>query len=102
MNYNNFKTKCEALGKKYEVFVDAKYNDMSAWGLQDWFCASFEVDRFGGIAAIISFYEGNLWYESAEFGKRIFTSWEEMEEWLAYDIKQEAAARENVEMFNCD
>ena len=41
MNYNNFKTKCEALGKKYEVFVDTKYNDMSAWGLQDWFCETF-------------------------------------------------------------
>lgn len=102
MNYDNFKVKCETLGRKYEVFVDVKYYDMSAWGLQDWFCASFEVDRFGGIAAMISFYEGNLWYESTEFGKRIFTRWEEMEEWLAYDIEQEAAARENVEMFNCD
>ena len=103
MNYNDFKKTCQELGKKYGVYVDVKYHDLSNFGLQDWFSASFEVDRFGGIAAMVSFYEDNLWYEngSHDIDKRIFTRWSEMEEWLCYDIAETEATR-HFEMYNCD
>lgn len=101
MNYNDFKNTCVALGSKYDVSVDVKYYDMSKYGHEDWFQAAFEVDHFGGIAAIVSFFEDNLWYEASEFGRRIFTRWEEMEEWLAYNIADTRMNR-HIEMFNCD
>lgn len=101
MNYNDFKLRCENTAKKFDVNVDVKLHDMSRYGREDWFQAAFEVDHFGGIAAIVSFFEDNLWYD-AEGVHKIFTRWEEMEEWIVYDIAMERAARENVEMINCD
>ena len=96
MNYNDFKNACEALGKKNEISVSVKYYDMKDYGREDWYQATFEVDSFGGIAAIISYYEGNLWYESSTIGKRIFTRWSEVEEWLPGDKMEEEAARGNI------
>ena len=101
MTYENFKTACKNLGEKHGVFVETKYFDMSNYGLLDWFQASFKTDRFGGIAAIVSYYEDNLWYESSNVGKKIFTRFDEIDEWLDYDIADMRESR-HVEMFNCD
>lgn len=92
MNYEDFKNTCETLGKKFDIDVKVEYIDLSRWGRPDWYQACFRVDNFGGDAAAIKFYEDNLWYEGIHFSK-IFTRWEEMEEWLACDVAEEKACR---------
>lgn len=102
MTYDYFKTTCKRIANEAEISVKVKYYDMSRYGRQDWFQAAFEVDAFGGIVAIISYYEDNLWYESSLMGKKLATRLSEVEEWLPFDIADTRASRTNVEMFNCD
>ena len=97
MNYENFKTACENFGKRIETMVEVKYYDLSDYGREDWYQAVFMVDKFGGDACIIKFYEGNLWYEAA-WGRMIVRDLNEAFDLVPIDVYMEREARANVEI----
>lgn len=102
MDYTNFKNACELYGKKNGYDVKVMYCDLSRYGLNDWFCASFMVDRFGGDACEIAFINGAFRYTSALIGTKYFDRLDECFDLVPADMENEAEARQGVEMFNND
>ena len=105
MNYNEFKTKCEAQGELLEVRVDVKYNNLTAFGLNDWYAAYFNVDQFGGTAAEIAFIDDNIRYTDDLVGVKFFSRLEDAFELLPMAVKDMQERREGValaEMANID
>lgn len=90
--FEDFKNVCEKFAKELHCGFYAK--NYSEYG---WFYGAFEVDRFGGIAAIIKFF-GGKWYND----ERAFDSLEAALESVPGQVAAMAEARKNVEMFNCD
>lgn len=66
-----------------------------------WAQASFLVDRFGGIAAIINHFKGGRYTGSTDAKVYSYGTIEEALAPVAEAYKAEEAARENVDMFNC-
>ena len=105
MNYKEFKTRCENFGKAIECEVEVKYYDFSAWGINDWYAAYFQVDRFGGVAAEVAFIDDNFRYEDSLIGKIILSNLNNalsLVPMAVHDMRERREGVALVEMSNID
>ena len=64
MNTEYFNAICEELAKS--LHCEFHFYDYTAeWG---WFNGVFETDRFGGVAAIVKFYDNTWWNDETAYG----------------------------------
>lgn len=103
MNFETFKTNCEKFASRMDVTAKVRYNDLSAYGVADWWSAWFSVDAFGGDACEIAFINGGFRFTDHN-GVKTDSNLDLIDCFLlavpAIDAEREA--RQNVEMYNCD
>jgi hypothetical protein len=78
------------------------HNDFRYPIIGSWAQAAFMVDRFGGIAALVSCYEDGTYSYSTDAKTHRTANLAVALEGIPAAYKMEAEARANVEIFNCD
>lgn len=89
MNFEYFKAVCEDLAKSIHCIFEAK--NFSDYG---WFQGCFMTDRFGGVASIVKFHNGN--WSNNDF---CFGSLSEALANVPKQVKEMEEARVSVDFF---
>lgn len=96
--FANFIAACQ----QKAIEIDCNILEVRIYGDYGWAQASFLVDRFGGVAAIINHFKGGNYTGSTGAKVDNFATIEEALAPVAEAYAAEEKARARVEMFNCD
>lgn len=96
--FANFISACQ----QKALEINCNILEVRIYGDYGWAQASFLVDRFGGIAAIINHFKDGRYTGSTDAKVNTYATIEEALVPVADAYAAEEKARENLEMFNCD